>query len=242
MGKITKEELTPEIIMGKLRLHLNEGRPVTLYNTFQGVPISYQAEVAMIHPEYVGVVVHPYQAVCIKKERRTYIESKAIPALVRAYPMSIDYTNQVVMLKKLKIPNSISVDLHNSWVSPEKPVSVEISSDDQDDISLKMMEIAVLDNNNVRVVLSAPQDIVFQRQAEVGLTFRLPPNSNLVQVQGIVKSQAKVRNQEIKRLEVDGRAAMGDEISILAYIAKREDQILGHLDKVYKKLRKGKKR
>jgi hypothetical protein len=41
-------------------------------------------------------------------------------------------------------------------------------------------------------------------------------------------------------MEVDGKAAMGDEISILAYIAKREDQIRGELDKIYQKLRKGK--
>jgi len=35
---------------------------------------------------------------------------------------------------------------------------------------------------------------------------------------------------------------MGDEISILAYVAKREDQIMFSLDKAFKKLRKGKKR
>jgi hypothetical protein len=40
-------------------------------------------------------------------------------------------------------------------------------------------------------------------------------------------------------MEIGGRAAMSDEISILAYIAKREDQIMGQLDSVYQKLRKG---
>jgi len=34
---------------------------------------------------------------------------------------------------------------------------------------------------------------------------------------------------------------MRDEISILAYIARREDEIMNQLDKAYKKLRKGKK-
>ena len=102
MGKLTKDQLTIEIILGRLRSHLNEGRPITLYNTFKGVPINYEAEVAMIHPDYIGLIVHPYQAVCIKEERRTYLESKSIPALIRAYPMSIDYTNQVVMLKKVE--------------------------------------------------------------------------------------------------------------------------------------------
>ncbi len=242
MGKISKADLTPEIILGRLRAHLNEGRPVTLYNTYKGVPITYEAEVAMIHHDFVGMIVHPYQAVCIKDERRTYIESKSIPALIRAYPMSIDYTNQVVMLNELKIPKSISNDLQNSWVSPKKSIAVEVSSEDQDVHSLPLLEIAVLDNNRIRVALSAHKDRVFKRLEEVGLTFRLPGNDNLIQVQGIVNSLTKIRYQDSKRLEVDGKAAMGDEISILAYIAKREDQIREDLDKAYQKLRRGKLR
>lgn len=239
MSKLTKDTLTLEIIMGRLRSHLNEGRPITLHNTFRGVPISYEAQVAMIHHEFIGLVVHPYQAVCIKEERRTYIESKSLPELVRAYPMSIDYTNQVVMLKKLKIPHAISVDLHSSWVAPEKAVPVKISGENCKNMVLDLMEIAVLDNNRVRVVLSVPKESPCARLDAVDLAFRLPPNGELVQVQGVVQSLVKIRNQDHKRLEVDGTAPMGDEIAILAYIAKREDQIMSQLDKIYKKLRKG---
>ena len=54
-------------------------------------------------------------------------------------------------------------------------------------------------------------------------------------------SLTRIRNRHEKRLEVDGRAVMTDEVTILAYIARREDQIIAGLDKAYKKLRKGKK-
>jgi hypothetical protein len=242
MGKLKKDELSPEAITEQLRNHLIEQKPVKLYNTYQGVPISFQADVAMIHPDYVGLIIHPYQAVCIKEERRTYIESKSIPALIRAYPMSIDYTNQVVMLKKLVIPHSISVDLHHSWVAPEKKIKVEISSEDKKDFVAEMMQIAVLDQNRVRVVLSVPPDVGYKRFDEVDLAFRLASNGDLIQVSGTIHSLAKIRNQNLKRMEIDGKAPMADEISILAYIAKREDQIISHLDKVYQKLRKGKNR
>lgn len=239
MSKQATDTLTQEIIMGRLRSHLNDGRPIVLRNTFRGVPVSYEAEVAMIHPEFMGLIVHPYQAVCIKEERRTYIESKSLPELVRAYPMSIDYTNQVVMLKKLKIPHAISADLYNSWVAPEKVIPVEIKRGKCKDLVLDLMEIAVLDNNRVRVVLSVPKDNPCIRQDSVELAFRLPPNGELVNVQGELHSLVKIRNKNYKRMEVDGTAVMGDEIAILAYIAKREDQIMSQLDKVYKKLRKG---
>jgi len=242
MGKQKKLEMKPDMIMAHLRQHLNEQRPITLFNTYKGVPIAYEAEVAMIHPGTVGLIVHPYQAVCIKQERRTYLHSKSIPDLIRAYPISIDYTNNVVLLKQIKIPKSISVDLHHSRIKPEKPVTVEMGSDELDDVKAKMLEIAVLDNNRVQVAFAVDNDTPYMRQDEVTLAFRLEPGGDLVQVQGVVHSLSKIRNQSNKRMVVEGKSEMGDEITILAYIAKREDQIMGDLDKVYKKLRKGKKR
>ncbi len=242
MAKQTADEISTEMILSHLRAHLNEQRPVMLYNTYQGVPITFEAEVAMIHPAYVGLIVHPYQAVCIKEERRTYIESKTLPSLVRAYPVSIDYTNQVVMLKRLKIPKSITPDLFNSWVGPDKSVRVEISADNMEDLTIKMIEIAVLEENQIHVAVSVPEDAPFNRLDEVHLAFKLDSKSELTQVQGVVHSLTKVRGQDRKRMEVAGKATMGDEITILAYVAKREDQILAELDKAYQKLRRGKGR
>jgi len=98
----------------------------------------------MIHPDStIGLIVHPYQTVCIKQERRTYIESKSLPALIRAYPISIDYTNHVVVLKDLAFPNSISNDLYHSWVSPQKEIKIEISSDAYGAFTGRLTEIAV---------------------------------------------------------------------------------------------------
>lgn len=242
MGKQTKFEMKLDEILAHLRQHLNEQRPITLFNTYKGVPIAYEAEVAMIHPGVVGLIVHPYQAVCIKQERRTYLQSKTIPELIRAYPISIDYTNNVVLLKQLKIPKSIAVDLNHSRIKPEKSVTVEIGSDEWDDLKAKMMEIAVLENNRVQIALAVENDNPYARQEEVTLAFRLESGGDLVQVQGVVHSLSKIRNQSQKRMVVEGKSEMGDEITILAYIAKREDQIMSDLDKFYKKLRKGKKR
>ena len=242
MAKQTKFDMKPDKILALLRQHLNEQRPITLFNTYKGVPIAYEAEVAMIHPGVVGLIVHPYQAVCIKQERRTYLQSKMIPGLIRAYPISIDYTNNVVLLKQIKIPKSISADLDHSHIKPEKTVTVEIGSDESDDLKAKMLEIAVLDNNRMQIALAVENENTFSRQESVNLAFRLEPGGDLVQVQGEVHSLSKIRNQSNKRMVVEGKSEMGDEITILAYIAKREDQIMNDLDKFYKKLRKGKKR
>ena len=240
MRKLKPEDITGGLILERLRENLNEQRPVSLYNSYHGVPVTNEAQVAMIHPDFVGLIVHPYQAVCIKLERRTYLGTKTLPTLIRAYPVSIDYTNNVVMVKDLAVPKSISRDLQNSWVAPERKINVEINNEKRGDLTAPLLEIAVLPGNKVHMVLSVPRRTRFSRYDDVGLVFKLNPDGNLLQVHGKVNSLTKIRNQDGKRMEVVGEAMMGDEISILAYIARREDEIIGELDKAYQKLRKRK--
>lgn len=238
MGKPETNGLSSETILARLRRHLTEQRPVRLYNTYQGVPITKEAEIAMVHDDFVGLIVHPYQAVCIKNERRTFLESSLIEDLVRAYPVSIDYTNHVVILKQLKIPKNIYLDLHNPWVAPHKRIDVEIQSESDDNLTGTLIEIAVLKENRVRVLVEVPEDVPFSRHHKLTLAFQLDSRGSKVTVKGKARSLAKIRNQQNKKLDLEGQASMEDEITILAYIARREDQIMAALDKAYQKLRK----
>jgi hypothetical protein len=242
MGKLNIEDMTNENILANLRRHLQEGRPLTLYNTYKGIPITYEAEVAMVNINFVGLIVHPYQTVCIKEERRTYLKGKLLPELLRAYPVSIDHVNHIVLLKDFQVPKSISMDLYNSWVSPTKSIKMEVSSESQDDLTVEMMEIAVLEENRVRVAFEVAEDVPYDRLDEVSLNFRFEPGGEMILIPGFANSLTKVRSKNRKRMEVEGQATMRDEITILAYIAKREDEIMNQLDKAYKRLRKGKKK
>ena len=241
MGKLRIDDITNEKILDNLRQHLQDQRPLTLYNTFQGIPITYEAEVAMVDPNFVGLIVHPYQTVCIKEERRTYLKGKLLPELLRAYPVSIDHVNHIVLLKEFQIPKSISTDLYNSWVSPQKTIKIEVSSEIQEDLVVEMMEIAVLEENCVRVAFEVGEDVPYERLDDIALTFRFEHGGDLIHIPGFVTSLTKIRRKNRKRMEIEGHATMRDEISILAYIARREDEIMNQLDKAYKKLRKGKK-
>ena len=229
-----------ETILENLRYHLKEQRPITLYNTYEGIPITYEAEVAMVDTEYVGVVTHPFQTVCIKQERRTYIQTRGIPDLIRAYPVSIDYTNKVVMLEELKIPQSIPNDLYHSWISPKEKVGVEMDSDLGGAHQGELMTLASFEENILRVAVEVQDDLKYERHDDIQLTFKLPDSNDLVQVSGVVQSISQLRNKEGRRMDMEGQAPMQDEVSILAYIARQEDLAMSELKKDYMKLRKGK--
>ncbi len=233
-------EWDTEAILDVLRRHLNEQRPVTLFNTYQGLPIVYEAEVAMVHPEVVGLIAHPYQTACIKQEHVTYIQSREIPWLVQAQPVSIDYTNHVVMVDKLRISQSITTDLYRSLVSPAETVRVEMDSDVGGAQEGTLVSLAALEENTVRLVVEVSVYVPFDRQDEVHLTFKLPDTRELVQIGGVVTALNDLHDQELKRLTVEGQASMQDEISVLAYIARQEDAVMNRLDQAYKALRRGK--
>ena len=228
-------------IMKVLLGHLREDRPVLLYNTYKGVPVVYEAEVAMVHTEYVGLMVHPFQTVCIRSERRTFLESKSVPGLIQAYPVSINYTNNVVLLKNLQITQALSADLLISRVRPEEPVMAEMDSDLGIALTGTLSELAVLAGNEVWAAVEVPDDVPYVPQDEIELVFKLPESGERVQVWGVVASLEKIPKKETQMLEVRGKAGMHDEISLLAYIARHEDVIMGSLEREYKRLRKGKK-
>jgi hypothetical protein len=236
------QETTPEVILMVLRKHLQKQHPVTLYNAFEGVPVSYRAEIAMVHPHSIGLIVHPYQMACIEQQKITYIRSRMISGLVSANPVSMDFRNHIVLVDGLKAAENIIGDLYNLWVTPEQPVTVEVTKESEADRQAQLLEIAILDQNRVRMLLAVSEIGSYHQQDWVALTFRLQEGGDLLQVQGMVKNiivDQPNANQE--RLEVEGSAAIGDEISILAYLSLREDQILEKLDQFYKKLRSEKK-
>ena len=241
MASENTAEWTQEAILRELRLQLQEQRPITLFNTYKGVPITFEAEIAMVHPNYVGVIAHPYQTVTINRERRTYLQCKGIPELIRAHPVSIDFTNHVVLLNQLKIPHSISSDLYHSWIKPEKAVRVELDSDFGERVDGEMLSLAVLPENVIRVAIAVPEDFPYVRQDAVELTFKLPGINDLIQVGGVIHSLTGMRNRPEMRLVVEGNAVMQDEVALLAYIARREDELMKDLDNAYRKLRHSKK-
>lgn len=226
-------------ILDNLWCHLREQRPVTLYNLYQGVPVAYDAEVAMVSTEFVGFIAHSLQTAAIKLERQTFIQSKGIPDLIRAAPISLDYTNRVVMVGNLMIPHVIGMDPYHSWISPVQTVSVELDSDLGGTSEGELKTLAALDDNLLHLVMQVPEEVPFSRQDEIRLSFRLPDSGDFVQLAGVVYSLTGVQENGSRRLEVEGRAALQDEIAILAYLAKREDTLISELEAIYMQLRKG---
>ena len=232
-------EQLSDSIMENLWRHLREQRPVTLYNNYKGVPVTYDAEVAMISTEYVGFIAHPLQTAAIKLERQTFIQCNEIPDLIRANPISIDYTNRVVMMGNLRFPHVIGADLYHSWITPTQPVTVELDSDLGGTLDGALATLAVLDDNLLHAVVEVPAEVPFNRQDEIRLSFKLPDKGGVVQLAGVVYSLTGVKGDESRRLEVEGRAGLQDEIAILAYLAKQEDALISELEATYMQLRKG---
>jgi hypothetical protein len=155
-------------------------------------------------------------------------------------PVSIDYTNRVVVVENLKVPHVINADLYHSWITPTQEISVALDSEMGGSTGGEMMRLASLDENLFHVVVQVPDDVPFDRQDEIHLSFKLPESGDVVQLAGLVYSLTGLSEDGDRRLEVEGRAALQDEVALLAYVARREDALTSELEAIYMQLRKGK--
>jgi hypothetical protein len=134
----------------------------------------------------------------------------------------------------------INADLYHSWITPPQEISVALDSEMGGSANGNMMKMASLDENLFHIVVQVPDDAPFDRQDEIHLSFKLPESGDVVQVAGLVYSLTGLSEDGDRRLEVEGRAALQDEVALLAYIARREDALTSELEAIYMQLRKGK--
>ena len=85
-------------IMGIFTTLISKQRSVTLYNTYRGVPFSYEAEILAADEGNVAARVHRYQAVSMALEGRTYIHTSVLPEIIRANVVEVDFRKKQAIL------------------------------------------------------------------------------------------------------------------------------------------------
>ncbi len=69
---------------------LTEQKGVQLLNVYKGVPIAYEASLIQVRDASIQVKTSPYQMVCLYHERKTYIQSPALPYILKAAVLNME--------------------------------------------------------------------------------------------------------------------------------------------------------
>ncbi len=87
-------------LMGIFSNLISEQKQMTLYNTYRGLPFSYDADILAVEKRSVVTRVHQHQAVSMALEGSTHIYSSTLPEVIRANVVEVDFRKKQATLNK----------------------------------------------------------------------------------------------------------------------------------------------
>ena len=91
-----------DTLLSQLTSLMNEAQPLKLFNTYRGIPISYDARITDIDQGCVILNVHKYQAVCMFLDSKTYLVDLNLLNNYEAQVISLDVAKRQVVLAVFK--------------------------------------------------------------------------------------------------------------------------------------------
>lgn len=211
-----------------------KNQPVKLYNTYRGVPISYEAYILSVDPWYITTSVHEFQAVCLALDNVTHIQSDLLPEVLRSRSITVDIRAKEARLTEFVLAGQSVGKRTTVRVQPKEPIDVEIF-----DAGRRVPAIvADMSTNGIGVVTFAAYiygNIVFERGAEVFANLRLPGSEELIRFQGRIAS-VNPKGKYTHRLGLTLDPSSNSEGVLKKYIAIRQEEILVELKGVYESM------
>jgi len=138
-----------EILVGLAQM-AREGEDVRFLNVYKGVPISFHGRILGIEEDFATFAVHPYQAICIRAFRETYLRSHWLPEAVRAWARVLDAKRSEVVLAGFRYAGSSIGDRMLVRVRPRENIAVSLAgrrqkgkSDDRAPLEAKLVDLSL---------------------------------------------------------------------------------------------------
>jgi hypothetical protein len=215
-----------------------QGLPIRLYNTYRGLPISFEARLLDVSLWYATALVHEFHAVCLSLEGYTYIESDRLPEVLRARSLSLDIQTREVRLSEFVGVGHTVGKRSNVRVQPHEPTDVEIY-----DVTRRVPGIlADVSPDGIGVVTFAAHiygQMPLTKGSDVDVDLRMPGSQEMLSFAArvaAIQSKGKYTHRLGLKLAPDEPAAA----ILSSYVAQRQEIIMVELNGVYNSMRQAK--
>jgi len=116
-----------EEILSALQRIIESGEVVRLINEYKGLPIVHPASLLEVSPRGLLVGVHPQQAVCLRFEKFTFIQSETLSYVLRAAVASVDMVACTARLDNVLYGSDTVGGRSGVRVQPSLPVRVTVA-------------------------------------------------------------------------------------------------------------------
>lgn len=214
-------------------------QPLTLLNTYRGIPINFPAQIDYVEQGYVAVKVVAYQAACLALDSSTFVQGELLPTTYQARVVTVNVINREATLTEFNpVGDSIGKRSHIR-VQPHEPVDAEIRSGDQRTIG-KLADISSFGLGVYTFATYFYGDIHFKKGQEIWIEFNLPGSEKSSTFKGTVTS---ILHQSATFLSRVGIQIRPESLNVILeeYVSHRQKEILRELGLVYDSMCKEKK-
>jgi hypothetical protein len=150
------------------------GEEAYLFNVYKGIPLSFPAKIVEIGDSSLKVLTDSYQTLCMYMEKRTYIQSQALPEVLQAEVIELDSLERLAVLANFSPAESGIGRRMQVRIPPRNPMEGNIQ--DQEENYVVRGELADISPNGAAIYLPAGIFSVeqFHKGAVVTISLTLP--------------------------------------------------------------------
>ena len=227
-------------IFQQLYIIFEKKQSVRLLNTYQGVPISYDAMIVGTTANSVKMIVHKYQSVCLRLHKYTYFISPLLPGVIKASALTVDLATNIAILFDFQYSADGIGKRMLVRAQPTEPIDVLLMNDTK----TQRIKIQLMDISLTGMAVSAPQLLfntdVFKQNSTVYPQFNLPGKAQgkfiLVNVTGTIVNINLDKSKQVYRIGLrifpDGTA----NPILVQYISRRQSDIMKDIRTLYNKM------
>jgi hypothetical protein len=218
-------------LMGIFSNLISAQKPITLYNTYRGLPFSYDADILAVEQGSVITRVDRHQAVSMASEGRTHLYDRSLPEVIRANVVGVDFkTKQATLNEFIGVGDAVGKRA-SVRVQPDESLEAEI----YDGRRRIRGRIADISDSGMCIFTFATDmyGLSFRIGWEVYIDF-MPPNSDtMVRFLGVITNINYHDGSYLHRLGL--KIYPNPEIKPLLeeYVVKQQQVILAEMEQTF---------
>jgi hypothetical protein len=218
-------------LMGIFSNLILEQKPVTMYNTYRGLPFNYDADILAVEQGNVATRVHQHQAVSMALEGRTHLHATALHQVIRANVVEVDFRKKQAILNEFSGVGDAVGKRTKVRVQPSEPLEAEIY-DGRRKIRGRIVDLSA----NGMCIFTFTDYMYMQSfgiDREVDVDFKPPSADTIVRCSGIITNCNDQDGSYLHRLGLKIFPSPEIEPLLEAYITKQQQVILQEMELTY---------
>ena len=209
-------------------------KPVTMYNTYRGLPFNYDADILAVEQGNVATRVDKHQAISMALEGRTHLQASILPQVIRANVVDVDFKKKQAILNAFNAVGDTVGKRIKVRVQPSESLEAVI----YDGRRLIRGRIADLSANGMCIFTFSAYmyGLSFGVDREVNVEFKPPSADAIGRTLGVITNISDQDGSYLQRLGIKIFPSPEIEPLLEAYINKQQQVILQEMELTYRSM------